>query len=159
VRTWVAALTAAGLAACTSKPAPPTLRTGIHVPLPEGWTSTFSSERSLRAGPKGRWILRVEARASPDPSHPLPAPLALAEEFSKDAPALRATVVSEVAEKDFSMVMLEVSKQGSRARAMLGARRIGRELFLCGSEPGSSEEEVSEAAEACRGLSEGGGDP
>jgi hypothetical protein len=158
VRGFWAFCAAAMLAACTPKPAAPSLRTGIRVPLPEGWSATFPSERSLRAGPKGRSILRVEVRPAVDPSRALPAPLALAEEFSRDATALRATVVSEVAEKDFTLVMMEVSKQGSRARAMLGVRRLGRELFLCASEPGSGEEEVSAAAEACRGLSEGGGD-
>ena len=155
MRRFIAVL-AAALAACTSKPAGPTAR-GIHVPLPEGWVVSAQSGSALKAGPRGRSVLRVDVRPG-DPTHPLPSPLTLAEEFSKDAAALRATVVSEVAEKDLSMVLLEVSRQGSRARAMLGVKRLGRQLLLCASEPGSSEDEVNSATEACRGLSEGGGD-
>jgi hypothetical protein len=151
------AVWAAALVACTSKPAGPAARAGIHVPLPEGWVVAAQSGSALKAGPRGRSVLRVDVRVG-DPTRPLPSPLSLAEEFSKDASALRATVVSEVAEKDLSLVLLEVSRQGSRARAMLGVKRLGRQLLLCASEPGSSEEEVNSATEACRGLSEGGGD-
>jgi hypothetical protein len=149
-------LVLAGLVACTSKPGPLLRPGGIHIPLPEGWSASSGPEHGLRAGPKGRPVLRVDVRLAPDPSQPLPAPAALAEEFSKEGPGLRASIVSEVAEKDLSLVLLEVSKQGSRARALLAVKRMGRELLLCASEPGSGEEEVQQAADACRGLAEGG---
>jgi hypothetical protein len=149
-------LVLAALVGCTSKPGPLLRPGGIHIPLPEGWSASPGPDHGLRAGPKGRTVLRVDVRAASEPSQPLPTPLALAEEFSKEGPGLRASIVSEVTEKDLSLVLLEVSKQGSRARALLAVKRMGRELLLCASEPGSGEEEVQAAADACRGLAEGG---
>ncbi|MGQ0506457.1 MAG: hypothetical protein ACT4TC_14185, partial [Myxococcaceae bacterium] len=34
----------------------------------------------------------------------------------------------------------------------MGAKRLGEDLFLCSTEPGSSEEEVRKAAQACQSL-------
>jgi hypothetical protein len=150
---WV--VLAAGCGGCPTPAGPVSPPPGVHLPLPEGWTAVLQPDHGLRAGPKGHTVLRVEVRPA-DPTQPLPTPLELAEGFSRDGSSLRVTTVSEVTEKDVSLVLLEVSKQGSRARVMLGVKRLGHELFLCSSEPGSGEEEVREAQEACKGLSVGG---
>jgi hypothetical protein len=155
----VLACLAVALGGCRGCPAPAggsSARAGVHVSLPPGWTTATQSDHGLRAGPAGRTVLRVDVRTGSTDA--LPPPLALAEEFSKQGPDLRVTAASQVAEPDLSLVVLEVSKQGSRARALLGLKRVGKDTFLCASEPGSSEEEVQLAADVCRGLGSVGAD-
>ena len=138
--------------ACSNRsthPPPPRL----HVPLPAGWSVTPLNEGGLRAGPAGRAVLRVDARPG---TAVLPTPADLANEFSRNSQNIRSTIASEISDKDTSISILELSKQGLRARALLGVRRLGADLFLCSSEPGASEEDVAAAAEACKGLSAGG---
>lgn len=133
---------------------------GVKVPLADGWSARLGAEQSLTVGPPGRAVLRIDLRPGAAASKP-------------DSEALARQLVSglgsgassvEVKKKDqdgFSWVLVKLSlgQGGPRGGgapgepALLGAKALGDDLFLCATLPGASESEVESAAKACEGIS------
>lgn len=140
----------------TPAPARPGPRSGVKVPLPEGWTAQPGGG-SLQVGPVGRPVLRIEPR--PGAGSALPEPKRLAASLEAELRHSRLVVEEERAAEDASILLYALNPladAGSPARpAMLGAKRVGEDLFLCSSIPGASRQEVELAAKACAELTVG----
>jgi hypothetical protein len=66
--------------------------------------------------------------------------------------------VSRESEEDWLAVVLRMEAGDAgpgESLVMLGARRLGEEIFLCASEPGAAPAEVQQALSVCRGLRRG----
>lgn len=131
-------------------------RGGVKVSLPEGWSVIpASTEDTLSMGPGGRAVLRMDVRAA---AGPMPTVDSLRSEFERQLGPVRAQERSREATPDSSLVVLALSLRAHDAGppasflALLGAKRVGTELFLCATLPGASNEEVELAAQACRDL-------
>lgn len=131
------------------------MRPAVHLKaLPEGWRADAVGGRVLLAGPAGRPVLRVDGR--PGEAAEFPTAPALESAFRRGLPAgtVRRVAGGEV-RPDFVAVRLEVvpgpdAGWGAPRDIFLGARRVGKDLFLCSSEPGASDPELDDAEEACR---------
>jgi hypothetical protein len=122
--------------------------------LPEGWRADAVEGRVLLAGPAGRPVLRVEGRPGAAAEFPTAERLEGAFRSGVTSGTVRRVAGSE-ARPDFVGVRLEVTPLpdagwGTPRDIFLGARRVGKELFLCSSEPGASDPEMDDAEEACR---------
>lgn len=130
-------------------------RAGVHLKaLPEGWRADAVGGRLLLAGPAGRPVLRVDGR--PGEASGFPTAEALEAAFRQGLPSGTLRRVRAGAPRaDFVSVRLEVmpgadAGWGTPRDIFLGARRVGKDLFLCASEPGASAPELDDAEEACR---------
>lgn len=161
-RAGVALVLAALALGCPGKPAEPQVAPAVSpaaravVPRPPGWTVWVAEDDSLQSGPGGRAVLRVDKR--PGQGAALPSAQELARQALQELEGLDASVESAESETGLALVLLKLASRpvdagapGS-ALALFGARRMGEDLFLCASMPGSSEEEVRAALETCRGI-------
>ncbi|MBM4379460.1 MAG: hypothetical protein FJ086_09195 [Deltaproteobacteria bacterium] len=165
IRTAAVALVCAG--ACRGSPgvdgapAPaaaggaPAGRVVVHIRmLPEGWRADSISPSVMLAGPAGRPVLRVEA--FPGKGAELPTAVDLEGAFSRALPGAAVRRIPGGEERpDFVAVRLELQRlpdggTGGSRDVLLGARRVGRDLYLCATEPGASDPEMDDAQEACR---------
>lgn len=131
-------------------------RGGIKVPLPPGWSARATAEESLVAGPAGRTVLRIALWSGG--AHSLPTPEQLVVTFRGKATGLGVEVVDQQQEKNHALVVLNVRSEGDAGVeapwvALLGATRLGGDLFLCSTTPGAGEDEVKASAAACAALS------
>lgn len=142
------------LAACPERAAAPAPRpaTRVELPLPEGWTAALEEDHRLLAGPPGRPVLHIETW--PGEAERLPDAAAL--EASLRQAVTHAQLAAAQARTEGGAVLLVYRlslERGPPAHALLGAKRIGADLFLCSTSPGASEREVELAAKSCAGLS------
>jgi hypothetical protein len=130
-------------------------RAGVHFKaLPEGWRADAADGRVLLAGPAGRPVLRVDGH--PGAAGEFPTAEGLEAAFRRGLPSgtVRRVAGGE-SRADFVSVRLEVTPGpdagwGTPRDVFLGARKVGKHLFLCSSEPGASDPEMDDAEEACR---------
>lgn len=132
-------------------------RGGIKVPLPPGWAARATQQESLVAGPAGRAVLRIALWSGG--ARALPTPEALREGFEARSPLLSATVIDSQGDDRHSLLVLNVRSavDGGASSAewitLLGATRLGEDVFLCSTVPGATEDEVKASAAACGALS------
>ncbi len=146
-------------------PAPPTeeaarnsgMRSGVKVPLPDGWSAQVAVDDSFQAGPPGQPVLRVDLRRGEGAQ--LPSPDDLAQRVREELKDFELSLDQEEEEKDsYSLLRITMAPKlpdggvGVQAPAFFGARRVGSDLFLCASLPGASAEDVRLATEACRDI-------
>ncbi|MFL5321479.1 MAG: hypothetical protein ACJ790_17590 [Myxococcaceae bacterium] len=141
----------AGQGRATSSPA----RAGVKVPLPEGWRADIGVDQSFVAGPPGRAVLRVDLR--PGAAASFPTADELQKSFSDALKNARVQREDTTTEADFVAVRLDVFSHFDGGTehphdVLLGARKIGGDLFLCSSAPGANEAELDLALKACRDL-------
>ena len=133
-------------------------RVGVKVPLPTGWSTRPASDGSLQFGPGGRAVLRVDLRANEGEA--LPSAKALRAGLTQAFAGFVLEDVQVEEGEDFVLArvrLVPAPGDGGRAQgqghpAFFGARRVERDLFLCASLPGISEDEAREGAEACEGI-------
>ena len=139
-------------------------RSGVKVPLPPGWTAQLGPDDSFQAGPAGRAVLRVDIR--PGAAAQLPDTEALAERVPKQFTQPTAewkwgfavSLDQEEGDSRRSLVRITVAPKlpdggvGEQWPALVGAKRAGKDLFLCSTLPNVSAEEVRLATEACRDI-------
>jgi len=126
----------------------------IRAALPAGWSAQTSRDR-FRAGPSSRWVLQIERK--PAAGDHVPSVEQLRSDFIQDFPR---GVVSTQIEKTSGEVSIlvfllsgPVEDGGSRSTAvMLGAKRIGSDLYLCSTVPGQTLADAQLAASACESL-------
>jgi hypothetical protein len=128
----------------------------VKVPLPEGWVAHIAGDQSFRAGPPGRAVLRIDLR--PGGGASLPGGASLEGLLTAELKGVKASRIELREEDNLAILLYKLSltrDSGPPAEvlAMAGAKRIGRDLFLCSSVPGASEAEVKQAAEACHQIS------
>jgi hypothetical protein len=131
-------------------------RTGVKVPLPQGWSALTASEDSFQSGPPGRPVLRVDVRRGEGAKMPSPEELAssVREQFSQ----FEVSLDQEEGDEQVALVRITLAPKlgdggiGPHGPALLGAKRIGDDLFLCATLPGANTEEVRLATEACREI-------
>ena len=126
----------------------------IRAPLPAGWFAQTSRD-SFRAGPSSRWVLQIERK--PAAGDHLPSVEQLRSDFIQDFPrGLVSTQIEKTSGEVSILVFLlsgPVEDGVSRSTAvMLGAKRIGPDLYLCSSVPGQPLEDAQLAASSCEGL-------
>lgn len=136
--------------------APAGRRSGVKVPLPEGWTARAASEELLAVGPAGRDVLRIELR--PGQGSQLPSAEELVERLrgAMDGVNVETIDAKTTPENALAVLRLSSAADGGATRttlALLGAKRVANDLFLCSTTPGASEEDVKAAAAACGALS------
>jgi len=135
---------------------PPPRRVGVKVPLPPGWSAQPTQDGSLQFGPSQHPVLRVDLR--PDEGASLPEPEALLDSVARAFEGFERSDSRAERGEDFVLVRVMLSAPrddagvGEAHPAFIGARRVGRDLFLCASLPGVTVEEVQRAAEACAGI-------
>lgn len=137
-------------------------RSGVKVPLPEGWTARAASEELLAVGPAGRDVLRIELR--PGRAAQLPTAEALVASMGASLEGVQVETVDAKTEPDRALAVLRLTRatDGGAPRttlALLGAKRVAGDLFLCSTTPGASEEDVKAAAAACGALNYADGRP
>lgn len=132
--------------------APPPV--GVQAPLPLEWSLSPAADGSLRAGPRGRGVLRIDVAPT---GTSRPSPEALAHSFESGLKGLSATVMRTEEDSTFSGVVLAVSHAMGQTLAshpvFLGAKQAENALYLCVSTPGSTLTELARAAAVCRDLS------
>lgn len=131
-------------------------RGGIKVPLPPGWSARATAEESLVAGPPGRTVLRIALWS--EGARSLPSPQTLAEGFRRRSTGLAVEVVDQQEDAAHALVVLNVrpvsdAGAGQGWVTLLGATKLGEDLFLCSTTPGATEDEVKASAAACGALS------
>jgi hypothetical protein len=133
---------------------------GVKVPLADGWSARLGAEQSLTVGPPGRAVLRIDLRPGAAASKPDSA--ALEKMFIAGLDGGTHSIWAKSKDQDgFSWVSFKLAlgpggPRGASAPsepALLGAKVLGDDLFLCATLPGASESEVESAARACEGLS------
>lgn len=135
---------------------PSSLRAGVKVPLPPGWSAHVAADGSFQAGPPGQPVLRVDMRRGE--AGKLPSAEALAESIREQFSGFEVSLDQEEGGEQFALVRITLAPRladgglGPHAPALLGARRVGEDLFLCATLPGASEQEVRLATEACRDI-------
>src|SRR5207253_2417070 len=99
-------------------------------------------DQSFRAGPPGHAVLRIDLK--PGAGASLPTAKELEVEFKKGLGPVRFQLVEAKSEKDSALVTYVLtpvsSKDGgaaAEAAGMIGAKRAGKDLFLCSTVPGS----------------------
>lgn len=132
------------LAACESgKPAPPAeARSGLRVPLPEGWKATAAAG-GLQVGPPGRALLLLESTA-----RPLPTPEALAAAVEREG----VRDVQKESGDSFVGARYLVAEEGLRREAFLGVRALGERTVWCSTTGSPRAEEVEAAMKVCKTL-------
>ncbi|MBM7112534.1 hypothetical protein [Archangium primigenium] len=137
-------------------PATPQRRVGVKVPLPPGWSAQPTRDGSLQFGPAQHPVLRVDLRANEGAE--LPTPEALLDSVSRAFEGFTRLETRAERGQDYALVRLMLAATrgdagvGVAHPALLGARRVGRDLFLCATLPGVTVDEVQSAAEACAGI-------
>ena len=138
-----------------ARPVPPR-RVGVKVPMPPGWTAQVAPDGSFQFGPPGHPVLRVDLR--PAQGAQLPSPEALVESMAQSFQGFERSLDQEEEGEDFTLVRVTLAPKledggvGAEYPALFGARRVGKDLFLCATHPGVSTDEVFRATEACRGI-------
>ena len=138
----------------TEHPSPP--RSGVKVPLPTGWSALVAADGSFQAGPPGQPVLRVDIRKGEGEKMPSVPQLvgSIRQQFSE----FQVSVDQEEGDEQVALVRLTLAPKradggiGPHGAALLGARRVGEDLFLCATLPGATSEDVRLATEACRGI-------
>ncbi len=138
----------------TERMSPP--RTGVKVPLPQGWTALTGSEGSFQSGPPGRPVLRVDVRRGEAAT--MPSAEQLADSVREKFPQFEVSIDQEEGDEQVALVRITLAPKlgdggiGQHGPALLGAKRIGEDLFLCATLPGANVDEVQLATEACRNI-------
>jgi len=130
-------------------------RAGVKVPLPDGWSAKAISDDVLAAGPSGRTVLRIEIRQGGGAAFAPADELASRFRASLKLDARESLEVVDAKTRDstsLAVLRLREKKDAGVDLALLGLKRVGDDLFLCSTAPGSSEEEVKAAAAACGAL-------
>ncbi len=131
-------------------------RASVKVPVPPGWVANVASDDSLQAGPPGRPVLRVDRRRGEGAQ--LPSPEALADTVREQFSEFALSLDQEEGNEEVALVRITLAPKledgglGPHGAALLGAKRIAEDLFLCATLPGASPEEVRLATEACRDI-------
>ncbi|SEL05642.1 hypothetical protein SAMN05444354_103416 [Stigmatella aurantiaca] len=166
----VLALPAAGCRCGTKEPAParplpaaeaggerPAAgKAGVKVPLPPGWSAVMAADGSFQAGPPGTPVLRVDIRRGEGAARP--SSEALAESAREQFSQFEISLDQEEDEENLALLRLTIAPKlpdggvGMHAPVLLGAKRVGEDLFLCASLPGAGMEDVRLANEACREI-------
>jgi hypothetical protein len=134
----------------------PQRRVGVKVPMPPGWSAQVAPDGSFQFGPPGRPVLRVDLR--PGQGAALPSTEALVAQLEKSFQGFERSLDQEEGGEDFSLVRVTLAPKladggvGAEYPALLGARRVEQDLFLCATFPGVTPEDVHQATEACRGI-------
>jgi hypothetical protein len=135
---------------------PASLRAGVKVPLPSGWSAQVAADGSFQAGPPGRATLRVDLR--PGEGSRLPSAETLAHDVRAQLKDFAVSLDQEEGTDTFTWVHVTLAPKladggvGAQAPSFFGARRVSDDLFLCASLPGASGEEVRLGSEACRNI-------
>lgn len=133
-----------------------TPRAGVKVPLPPGWSALVAADGSFQAGPPDKPVLRVDVRRGEGAK--MPSLEELAESIRAQFSGFQVSLDQEEGDEHIALVRITLAPVladgglGPHAPALLGARRVGEDLFLCATLPGASAEEVRLATEACRDI-------
>jgi hypothetical protein len=101
-------------------------------------------------------VLRVDVRRGE--GEKLPSVEELAGSIQQQFADFQVSLDQEEGNEQVSLVRITLAPKledgglGPHGPAMLGARRVGPDLFLCATLPGASAEEVRLATEACRDI-------
>ncbi|WP_224240567.1 hypothetical protein [Hyalangium gracile] len=131
-------------------------RAGVKVPLPPGWSALVAGDGSLQVGPPGQPVLRVDHR--PGEGAKMPSAEQLADSISQQYSDFQVSLDQEEGDANVALVRITLAPKladgglGPHGPALLGARRVGDELFLCATLPGVTPEDVRLATEACRNI-------
>ncbi|MCP3102993.1 hypothetical protein LZ198_29350 [Myxococcus sp. K15C18031901] len=145
-----------GASPATSSEGSASGRSGVKVPLPDGWSAQVAPDDSFQAGPPGRPVLRVDLRRGQGAQ--LPKVDELAERVRAESKSMEVSLDQEESSDTYSLLRVTLTPKlgdgglGTPAPALLGARRVGQDLFLCATLPGASGEDVLLATEACRTI-------
>ncbi|MFL5347513.1 MAG: hypothetical protein ACJ8AT_22230 [Hyalangium sp.] len=132
------------------------LRAGVKVPLPQGWSALVAADGSFQAGPPGQPVLRVDLRRGE--GEKMPSVAALASSIRQQFSGFQVSLDQEEGDEQVALVRITLAPKqedgglGPEGPAMLGARRVGDDLFLCATLPGANAEDVRLATEACRDI-------
>lgn len=123
--------------------------------LPDGWAAQTATEDHLEVGPAGRAVLRIDL--TPGAGSQLPTADALGKSITQSLPGTQVKPVDSFEKDGVALVVVSVpAKNGDGGSEelfqLLGAKRIGDDLFLCASIPGAAEDEVKRAARACEDV-------
>ncbi len=160
VRGFLAALASCALVACSRQESAPSRADAsadalaIRVPMPEGWFAQSQPDGSLRAGPAGRSVLRVERRIGA--GRELPSPAELKRGFERELKPIETSIKIEKTTESATWVVLSLAPRGASGQeqfAMLGAKSAGGDLFLCATFPGAGLQDVQKAARSCEEIS------
>ncbi|WP_044890244.1 hypothetical protein [Myxococcus hansupus] len=133
------------------------LRSGVKVPLPDGWSAQVAPDESFQAGPPGRPVLRVDLKRGD--GEQMPSADTLADRVRDELKDFELSFDQEESSDRYALVRITLAPRledggvGQEAPGFFGARRVDGDLFLCASLPGASPEEVRLATEACRAIS------
>ena len=136
---------------------PSTPRAGVKVPLPQGWSAVVAADGSFQAGPPGQPVLRVDVRRGE--GEKMPSVEELTDSIRKQFADFQVSLDQEEGDEQVALIRITLAPKladgglGPHGPALLGARRVGEDLFLCATLPGATTEDVRLSTEACREIS------
>jgi hypothetical protein len=128
----------------------------VKVPLPPGWSALVAADGSFQAGPPGQPVLRVDVKRGEGDK--MPSVEALANSIRQQFSGFQVSLDQEEGDEQVALVRITLAPKledgglGPEGPALLGARRMGEDLFLCATLPGANSEDVRLATEACRDI-------
>lgn len=131
-------------------------RAGVKVPLPPGWSASVAADGSFQAGPPGKPVLRMDVKRGEGAK--MPSAETLADSVRDQFSGFEVSLDQEEGDDQVALVRITLAPKldggglGPHAPALLGAKRIGEDLFLCATLPGADTDEVRLATEACRDI-------
>ena len=126
---------------------------GVRVPLPRGWVAEATEDAQLLVGPRGRPVLSIRRSTLEE----LPSTEELRTLFSSQMSDATVETVEESATDTVRLWRFRALGKGGAdvwSSGLLGARKVEEGIYLCASLPGSTNREVTEAAQVCRHLGE-----
>ena len=130
--------------ACTSPAPPEAPRSGLRVPLPEGWAARAASG-GLEVGPEGRVVLHLESN-----ERPFPAPDVFFGALARES----VEIVQKESMDSFVGARYSVVGEDAVERdGFLGVRRTGQRTVWCATSSNARSDEVEAAMTVCRSLS------
>jgi hypothetical protein len=115
-----------------------------------------ASDGSFQSGPPGRPVLRVDVRRGE--AAKMPSAETLADSVREQFSQFEVSLDQEEGDDQLALVRITLAPKlgdggiGPHGPALLGAKRIGEDLFMCATLPGATIEEVQLATEACRDI-------
>jgi hypothetical protein len=140
------------------RPRPPPRTGELRLPLPAGWVHQRAADDLLCVGPPSRPDEGLCVQRLPLRTEALRSPAELTEAFASELRQGRPRLHDWVQRPDYSAALIAIEPidhtptADTAAFVLLAMKRLGRELFLCSTRPGTTRADAALALVCCQQL-------